>query len=65
MNHESDAMMEVLKIKEEAWKEVEHLPLEQAIQERLRKSTETAQGLGFKERIPIAVTAANKIPHKV
>ncbi len=47
MKYESDAMLEILKIKEELWQEVAHLPLEEAIRERFRKSEQTAKELGF------------------
>lgn len=41
------AMEEVLAIKEQCWREVELLPIDEAIRESLRKANETADELGF------------------
>lgn len=41
------AMEEVWAIKEQCWREVEHLPMDEAIRESLRKANETAERLGF------------------
>ena len=47
MKPETKAMLETWEVKEEAWKEVAHLPLDKAIEERLRIAETTARRLGF------------------
>lgn len=48
MNSPNDpAMDEVIAIKEACWREVEDLPVRDAIRERLRRSRESAIRLGF------------------
>ena len=49
---ESRAMTEVWKCKEQAWHEVEHLPLDEAIRQRLRIAQEAARNLGFPSETP-------------
>ena len=41
------AMEEIWAIKEQCWREVEHLPLDEAIRESLRRANATAVRLGF------------------
>ena len=62
MNREPEAMREIMQIKEAAWKEVEHLPLEQAIRERLRISEDASRHLGFTERIYLRHRSLDKKP---
>ncbi|KJH69345.1 hypothetical protein [Aliterella atlantica] len=44
---ESKAMLDVREWKEQAWREVAHLPLREAIRESLRRSQATSEKLGF------------------
>ena len=45
---ESKSMLEVLALKEEAYREVEHLDLKKALKNRISKSIDTTNRLGFK-----------------
>lgn len=45
---ESKSMLEVLEWKEEAYREVEHLDLKKALKNRILKSVDTTNKLGFK-----------------
>jgi len=47
-NDESKALKEVWDLKERAFKEVENMNLRDALKERIKKSLNTAQLLGFK-----------------
>jgi hypothetical protein len=38
-------------LKDEAWQEVAHLPLEEAVRERLRRSAETMRRLGLQNHV--------------
>ena len=52
MNEPRDpAMEEIWAIKEQCWREVEHLPLHEAIRERLRRARDTAIRLGFADQM--------------
>lgn len=65
MNRKPDpAMEEVLRIKEECWHDVEHLPLREAIRESLRRANETAETLGFSGSMisPAAPSGRRKQP---
>ncbi len=48
---ESQAQSLTWKLKDDAWKEVEHLPLEEAIARRLAISAEAIRELGFEHRV--------------
>jgi len=54
------AMEEVLAIKEQCWREVEHLPMDEAIRESLRKANETADKLGFAGSMVLPPASAQK-----
>lgn len=38
-------------LKKDAWREVEHLPIEEALAERLRRSAATVVALGLEDRV--------------
>lgn len=40
-------MEEILAIREQCWREVAHLPLDEAIRASLRRANETVERLGF------------------
>jgi hypothetical protein len=44
---DSQAQLLTWKLKEEAWAEVAHLPLAEALRERLRRSAESVKALGL------------------
>lgn len=48
---ESQAQILAWELKDEAWAEVAHLPLDEAIRERLKRSAEVVRALGFEDRI--------------
>jgi len=53
----SKALEEVWQWKEEAWQEVAHLPLRQALRKRMEIAERTARELGF-EPVPRALPAS-------
>ena len=60
MKEESDAMQEVMDIKEELWKEVENLPLDKAIRVRLESAAKIAQELGFTNEVLFSKKSVHK-----
>jgi hypothetical protein len=56
---ESKALLEVRAWKDACWREVAHLPLDQAIAKRLRDATKNARKMGFYE----SVDGNRQIPH--
>lgn len=58
---ESKALLEVREWKAAAWREVAHLPLDEAIKKRLADSAKTAARLGFhvpkRQEKPVALVA--------
>ena len=48
---ESQAQLLTWALKDEAWAEVAHLPLEEALRERRRRSAETVRALGLEHRV--------------
>jgi hypothetical protein len=44
---ETEAQLLTGRLKDEAWEEVAHLPLQEAFRERMRRSAETVRALGL------------------
>jgi hypothetical protein len=53
--YECESLREVRAIKEQLWAGVAHLPLDEAIAERLRRADESAREAGFTQREEIRV----------
>ena len=66
---ESKALLEVREWKAAAWREVAHLPLDEAIMKRLADSAKTAERLGFhipkREEKPMTVVAETPAKYAV
>lgn len=55
------AMEEIWSIKDECWREVAHLPLKEAVRERLRSANSTAKSFEIQNRVaPPIPTGARK-----
>jgi hypothetical protein len=48
---DTEAQLFTWELKEQAWREVAHLPLAEAFRERRRRSAETMRVLGFEDRV--------------